>query len=206
MKENSRYLADPEISIWIDKYDDVFSEFDSRPFTDRALSDDFLREVHKMASGKQAGKVQLKFHLLDDNRNSESESIITYNLQAHFNHIVEDLKEEKRQILKKGYWLLGLGFILILFIFYLTTISSETAYLHGVILMLEPVGWFLTWTGLDQVFQTSRKNKVELDFNLKMASAEIMFCSFGLNVTENSIEQAKPKTVIPMDQNNLRVA
>jgi hypothetical protein len=195
----------PEISIWIDKYDDVFSDFDSRPFADRSLSDDFLREVQKMTSHKTKGNMRLKFHVLDDQRNAESESIIINNLNAHFRHIAEVLKNEQKQILKKGYMLLGFGFVNILVIFFLTNLSAEKEYLHGIILMLEPIAWFTTWTGLDNVFQNARKGNPALDFNSRMAFAEISFSPFGEPGAPDNTD-TKQKTVIPLDNYNLRVA
>lgn len=57
---------DTEISIWVDTYDDVFSDFDSRPYDNRELSDDFLTEVRKMVRSNAPGKVELKFHLMED--------------------------------------------------------------------------------------------------------------------------------------------
>jgi hypothetical protein len=201
-KEINNTAPEPEISIWIDKYDDVFSDFDSRPFSERSLSDDFLREVQKMTSHKTSGAMRLKFNVLDSDRNPESEAIIINNLNAHFRHIAEGLKQEQKQILNKGYRLLGVGFVVILLIFYLTNLS-ENSFLHGFILMLEPIAWFATWTGLDHVFQNSRKGNAALDFNSKMAFAEIAFSPFG---TDESIQTEKQKTVIPLDQYNLRVA
>jgi hypothetical protein len=196
---------EPEISIWIDKYDDVFSDFDSRPFAERSLSDDFLREVQKMTSNKSASKMRLKFNVLGDERNEESEAIIITNLNAHFRNIAEELRAEQRQILKKGYTLLGIGFVIILMIFYLTTLAEHNAYLHGIILMMEPVAWFTAWTGLDNVFQNSRKSKSALDFNSRMAFAEMAFSPFG-NEESNMAEAESKKTVIPLDNYNLRVA
>ena len=197
----------PEISIWIDKYDDVFSDFDSRPFSERALSDDFLREVEKMTSHKSKGNMRLKFHVLDGQRSATSEEIIINNLNAHFRQISAELKAEQKQILRKGYQLLGFGFVTILVIFGLTNMFAENSYLHGVILMMEPIAWFTTWTGLDHVFQNSRKSQSALDFNSKMAFAEIAFSPYGAEqngIAENP--EAKQKTVIPLDSYNLRVA
>ena len=199
-------IPEPEICIWIDKYDDVFSDFDSRPFADRALSDDFLRELRKMISDKSGNETVLKFHILDDQRNSESEAIISHNLRTHFRHIADVLTGDRKQTLHKGYMLLGFGFLLILFLFFLTTIVSKAAYLNGINLMLEPVGWFMTWTGLDYVFQISRKSQSALQFNSKMANAQIAFSSFEPIQISDTEELARPKTVIPMDNNNLRVA
>ncbi len=205
IREAKQFLSDPEISIWIDKYDDVFSDYDSRGFAERSLSDDFLRELRKMISEKKTSEVQLKFHLLNDQTNYEWEDVIKNNLRGYFKDVADLLKEEKRQLLNKGYRLLGIGFALILFIFYLTINAESGVYLHGIILMLEPVGWFTTWTGLDLVFQTSRKEQSTLDFSSKMATAQITFSSFGA-VQETEAETPRHKSVIPMDNNNLRVA
>lgn len=189
---------EPEISIWIDRYDDVFSEFDSRPFADRALSDDFLREVRKMTSEKSRGGIRLKFHVMEEQQNAESEAIILCNLNKHFRQIAGELREDQQKNIQKGYMFMGIGFGLISFIFLLTTFFEEHSYLNGVTLMLEPVGWFTTWTGLDYVFQVSKKEKAAIDFNLKMAQAKITF---------SSLETASgQKTVIPLDNQNLRVA
>ena len=195
--------TEPEICIWIDKYDDVFSEFDSRPFSDRALSDDFLREVRKMTSENASREIRLKFHVMEDQRNDESETIIINNLNKHFRHIADELKKEQNETKHRGYMFMGIGFVLISFIFLLTTISDKASYLNGLVLMLEPLGWFTTWTGLDYVFQISRKEKSAIDFNTKMAQAKIAFSSLD---GQQDATGSRQKTVIPLDGQNLRVA
>lgn len=199
-----KFLEDPEICIWIDRYDDVFSEFDSRPFSDRALSDDFLREVRKMANEKSSDNIVLKFNVLSGERSEESERIIINNLNNYFYHIADALKAEQRLALKQGYMLLGTGFTLIITLFYITTLHISAAYTHGLNLMLEPVGWFMTWTGLDHVFQIAKKSSSALDYNSKMAEAQIKFNS--LEETQSMNTEKAQKTVIPLDNNNLRVA
>lgn len=197
MEETTVNSHEPEISIWIDKYDDVFSEFDSRPFDERALSDDFIRAVKKMVSEQPSNKIRLKFNVLEDQRNEESEFIIINNLNKHFVALVDHLKGEHRATLHRGYKMLGFGSLLILVLFYLTTIPTEIKYLEGIILMAEPMGWFMTWTGLDLVFQISQSSKEAMDFSAKMAKASIAF---------SSLDAHTHKTVIPLDNNNLRVA
>jgi hypothetical protein len=207
IEETRHFLNKPEISIWIDKYDDVFSDFDSRPFAERALSDDFLREVRKMASEKSSGEIELKFHILDDQRNPESEAIIINNLNTHFRHIAEALKSEQQQILMKGVSLLVAGFLLMGFLIILSAMPGKGTLLSGIYTMLEPVGWFMTWTGLDHVFQNSRKAKSNLHYNSMMAHAHIAFSSFDSIQNAEAQEAAKQqKTVIPFDDCNLRVA
>ncbi len=99
------------------------------------------------------------------------------------------------------------GFVMIIFLVFLNT-SAENAYLHGIYSMLEPVGWFMTWTGLDHIFQNSRKAKSNLHYNSMMAHARIAFSSFDTAITSAATEEVvtKQKTVIPFDDCNLRVA
>lgn len=200
ISEGTEFLYNPEISIWIDKYDDVFCSFDSRPIAERALSDGFIREVRKMASEKLCDKIEIKFNVLSEESNPESENIIINSLNTHFKNIADVLKKEQSAILRKGYKLMALGSVLIVVLSYISTIHSEESILHGIILMLEPVGWFMTWTGLDHAFQISAKSDDALDFSSKMGEARIAFSS--VSETEGAID----KMVIPLDSNNLRVA
>ena len=205
--ETDHNFEDSEISIWMDKYNDVFSNFDPRPFSERSLSDDFITEVQKLSSRKQRGEIKLKFHVLEDQRDRELENIIAVSLSSHFNQVTQELKTEHKQILRKGYLFLASGFALISFIFLLTLVPRGKEYMNGIILILEPVGWFTTWTGLDFIFQNSRKNKPAIDFNIKMAASKITFSSLGVaQETDADTFVPKQKSIIPLDNNNLRVA
>lgn len=205
--ETGYNFEESEISIWMDKYNDVFSNFDIRPYTERSLSNDFLTEVQKLSSRKQRGEIKLKFYVLEDQRDQELENIIAASLGSHFKQITKELKTEHKQILRKGYLFLASGFALISFIFLLTLVPTGKEYMNGIILILEPVGWFTTWTGLDFIFQNSRKNKPAIDFNIKMAASKITFSSLGVAQESDSDSIVpKQKSVIPLDNNNLRVA
>ena len=46
--EIKELLEKTQISLWLDDYADIFSDFDPRPFSQRALSDDFLNEAKKV--------------------------------------------------------------------------------------------------------------------------------------------------------------
>lgn len=48
------------ISLILDSYDDIFSDFDPRPFSEKALSDDFLVECKRAARDKDRSVVELK--------------------------------------------------------------------------------------------------------------------------------------------------
>ena len=44
-EEKQKILEMSEISLILDTYDDMFSSFDPRPYSQRALSEDFLSEA-----------------------------------------------------------------------------------------------------------------------------------------------------------------
>ena len=50
-----------EISILLDNYDDIFSDFDPRPYSERSLSDDLLNEARKASRDKNTGRLELRF-------------------------------------------------------------------------------------------------------------------------------------------------
>ena len=67
-------LAQGSISLLLDSYDDIFSDFDPRPFTHRAVSDDFLIEAKRAALDKD-GTLELRFLIPRQHRKSDTETI-----------------------------------------------------------------------------------------------------------------------------------
>ena len=43
--EKKVLLSKSELSIWLDSYDDIYSDFDSRQYLKRRVSEDFLYEL-----------------------------------------------------------------------------------------------------------------------------------------------------------------
>src|SRR3989339_701864 len=58
-KQSIRHIS--QVSMWLDGYDDIFSDFDPRPYSQRSLSDDFLSEAKKVSSGKTGDRLELRF-------------------------------------------------------------------------------------------------------------------------------------------------
>ncbi len=168
----------PSVSIWLDSYDDVFSDFDPRPFSERSLSDDFILEARKMAKEKPQGKIELKLLLPSGKRNAETEAIIIKNLHSHFRHIIHTTETEVKKARRRGIILTIVGFLLMIAAAYVISINRQNFYLNVLRVLLEPSGWFMVWAGLEDIYYGSRKKKEQLDFNLKMAQAEISFVSF----------------------------
>ncbi|MBI4652464.1 hypothetical protein HY745_14550 [Candidatus Desantisbacteria bacterium] len=82
--EIGRILDMVQVSLQIDSYDDIFSDFDPRPFSERTLSDDFLLESKKAFREKESGRFELRFLIPIKERKLESEKIIKKRLTDHF--------------------------------------------------------------------------------------------------------------------------
>jgi len=203
--EISVNLDDAGINIWIDKYADVFSGFDTRPLEKRKLSNDFITEICKMAKEEPTAQVELKFNVLDDAKDPEVEAIIIKHLHTHFTNKKRLEKESIKRTFRKGYLLTAGGFLLILSLAYVASIAKGAFFLNSLPVLTEPLAWFMTWTGLDHIFKNYGDN-ANMDINTKMLQAKISFFCLGQS-TELAVEPVvqKPKKVIPAG-NNLRVA
>jgi hypothetical protein len=176
--EKERLLRQSELSIWLDTYDDIFSDFDSRPFSERALSDDFISEAKKMVKEKRSGAISLKLLMPTQQRDKKTEDTIIKSLRVHFRTFASQLQEEMKQKKKQGLLLITGGIIIIICTAFLANISTTNFFINALRIILEPAGWFFTWTGFDHVFYLSRNKKPELDFLSRMGHAEIKFLSF----------------------------
>jgi len=178
LSEKKKLLSKAELSIWLDSYDDICSDFDSRPFSERALSDDFINEAKKMAKEKVSGTVALKLLMPSKQRDKNTEVIIVKNLHAHFHMFANQLKEEMNRVRKRGILLTGFGLLIMIATAVIANMPQKMFLVNTLQVIMEPAGWFLAWTGLDQIFTLSRGKKNEFDFMSRMAQAEIDFLSF----------------------------
>jgi hypothetical protein len=198
---------DTGINIWIDKYNDVFSGFDTRPLVKRKLSNDFITEIGKMVREDPSPKVELNFNILDDQQDPEVETIIINHLRTHFANKKKAEQEAIKKTFRKGYLLTALGFVLILGLAYISSIAKGAFFLNSLPLLTEPLAWFTTWTGLDHIFKHYGSD-ANVDVNSKMLDAKISFMCLGQMMPDAEVETAaapQPKKVIPAG-NNLRIS
>lgn len=162
------------ISLIIDTYDDLFSDFDPRPFGERAISDDFLVECRRAVRGKTTEKgMELNILIPRCTRQIAIEGTIKKRLEAHFKkHYQEKLKEHK-STRRKGVALFLLGSVLM----YTTTIlyTKVGAIYRFLQTLCEPAGWFTVWVGLDMFFFYAREPEADLIFYKSMLDMEIKF-------------------------------
>jgi hypothetical protein len=176
--EKRKLLKMAEVSIWIDVYDDLFSDFDPRPYSQRALSDDFLREAKKASEDKSTGTIELRFLVPSEQRNFADEKLIKKRLYDHFQKHAAILGREISNQRKKGIILTSMGFALMILAAYIALNSLKDILQSIMLVFLEPSGWFITWVGLEQIVYTSGQKKSDFDFYKRMSKCKIIFTSY----------------------------
>jgi hypothetical protein len=168
-----------EISLWIDTYDDIFSDFDPRPYSERALSDDFLIEAKKAVKDKSTGQIELKFLAPAHIRNPALEVMIKRRLKDHFKRHYMIMIDEAKSLRKRGIMMALAGVVMIMLATYLSSLNSSSLIIEFFMILLEPAGWFTAWVGLeDSFFGSSKELNKELNFYERMSNAEIVFNSY----------------------------
>jgi hypothetical protein len=177
-QEKQELLAKSEISLWLDTYDDIFSDFDPRPYSQRALSDDFLVEAKKATRELKTGQLELRFLIPVAIRDVEKEIIIRKRLREHFKKYAHRLKLEKLGMIKQGALLIFFGIIMMFLATFILFQEKKNFVLSFLIILLEPAAWFSFWEGAYLlVFKVKEKNP-DLEFYEKMSKAEFVFCSY----------------------------
>jgi len=164
-----------DISIWLDSYDDIFSDFDPRAFSERNISDDFLYELKKVCRENKSPINQLKLLVPANNRNIENEKLIIKRLHALLKKNYHDFSEIVKIQKRNGFLFVLFGIVLMVSASYISLLKSENFAMNTLLVILEPAGWFILWTGLDDLKKSNRSQKVELDLFIKMAKCKIIF-------------------------------
>jgi len=177
-EETQKILEMSEISLWLDNYDDIFSDFDPRPYSLRSLSDDFLLEAKKASRDKDANRLELRFLISQEHRDPKVEATIKKRLRDHFTKHSNQLEKDMTKVRNRAIIALLLGVTLMLAASYLDSLNLEFFAARFLFVMLEPAGWFLTWFALDRIFYSPELKKAEYEFYKKMVKCEIMFISY----------------------------
>jgi len=177
-EEKQKLLDLSQISLSLDTYDDIFSDFDPRPFSQRALSDDFLLETKKAAKEKVSGGLELRFLIPKSMQNASVEGVIKKRLRDHFKKHEDLLKSEVDSLKKKSLTLFVFGAVMLFVAGGLSAKVNNDFLSHLLLAILEPAGWFVCWYALDQIFYTSKKKREESEFYEKMLKSNITFLPY----------------------------
>lgn len=176
-REEQERLQMSEISFWIDHYEDIFSDFDSRPYSQRSISDDFLIEAKKISRERPSGTIELTFQVPTKIHHHKTETIIKKRLHEHFKRHYFLIKQETTKVRNKGFLLTGIGILFMFISTILANLQTKTFLINLIFVLLEPSGWFMAWIGLEQIFYHTKQRQSDLDFYKKMSLCKIKFVS-----------------------------
>lgn len=145
--------AIPEIAIQLDNYDDIFSDFDPRPYANRELSDDFLKELGRRYLERRQGGFEVLFHIPATERDAKHEAVIKKRLREHFSRELRDVRGQLSRRKRMGITYLFVGFSLLALETYIAIQSADSLWPRLADLLLVPGGWFFFWTGLDKLLE-----------------------------------------------------
>jgi hypothetical protein len=174
-QKSVRRFKEENISLILENYHDIFSDFDPRPFNERSLSDDFLNECRKAIIDK-GEVIQLRFLLPKKERNLLDEQKIKKRLRQHFQKHYFEKHHEIKKIKRSGIMWFFLGAIIMTLGTFLY--KMEGFFFNLLFIMSEPAGWFFFWEGLGKIFITSKTKIPEFTFYKKMSNAEIYFSDY----------------------------
>ncbi len=176
-KQLQQRLADlQEMSIAIDTFEDIFSDFDPRDYTKRDLSDDLLNELKHRYKEAKSGQFEVIFHAPKMIHDETKEKIIVQRIKNHFRHIANQNKKDIDSLRRRGLLYIGVGVVILaLFTFanYHDWLSDLNLEILGVLFV--PLGWFGVWEGFSKVVDIPWKLTDEQNFNLKMTKANYQF-------------------------------
>lgn len=176
--EGSQPREQAKVKLWLDSYDDLFSDFDPRPYSKRTLSDDFVAQARKVTREEDGKEFVLQLLLPSSIRNTKDEDIIAERLPLFFQRNYEQLQTERKKSRFKGLKLASFGMLFMVTGGFLSFKGSEEFAVHLLLIIFEPAGWFLFWSGLDILMEYSGKTKKELDFYYHMSQTKIIFGSY----------------------------
>jgi len=169
-------IREANISLIINDYDEIFSDFDPRSYIERAISDDFLQECRRAARDKEDG-IELRILVPQQKRNMKEEWKIKKRLRDHFNHHLKEKENKMTKTKREGILWVILG-IIVNVIVVSGFINVENNILHTILSIFEVPSWFLIWEGMGKIFFDSREIEPEHEFYRKMARAEINFAEY----------------------------
>ncbi|MFA5856971.1 MAG: hypothetical protein WC867_06430 [Candidatus Pacearchaeota archaeon] len=181
IEKNSR-LREGNISIVLDSYDDIFSDFDPRPIIHKGLSDDFLYECRKASYGREA--YEIRFMIPKRKRNPHEEIIIKKRMKEHFKKHLHEEEKKIKGIKKTGYWWVFLGSIILTIstLIYEINVDPDNKLLRFIwdllFIISQPAGWFTFWEGLGKIFIHSKDNSQDHIFYKKMNNINIHFVDY----------------------------
>ena len=140
-----------EITVQLDVYDDIFSDFDPRPYSERELSDDFLKEIQRRYMEDKRGRFEVHFTIPSTERDTKEEALIKRRLREHFLFMVKHEEEAIKSTRLKGYTYVVIGALVLIGDVVAFMLLHDSVSYKLLSVMLVPAGWYGMFTGIGKI-------------------------------------------------------
>jgi len=166
-----------DINLWLDAYDDIYSDFDSRHFRNRRISEDFLAELQIEMKDQSQNPCNIILFLPQEQRNVTTENVIINSLKDFFTRQCLFHGKKCNKKLKKGLIFFAIGVVVLWINSWIIYRAAESFSMVGLRVLLEPGGWFLLWAGFDFLVYDYPELKREKHFYKALRKMGIQFQS-----------------------------
>ena len=141
-----------EITIRLDTYEDIFSDFDPRPYSQRELSEDFLKEIQRRFMEDNRGRFEIHFTIPSSERDTREEALIKKRLREHFSTMVTHENTLIKNTRAQGYlYIIAGAFVLLSDVFALAVLNESSIFYKILSVLIVPAGWYGMYTGMGKV-------------------------------------------------------
>ena len=158
------------VSIAIDSYDDIFSDFDPSPYATRLMSEDFLRELRRHYVENRHGDFVITFTLPKSLRSEKTENLIRKRIKDSFSSSLSKLKKENDKERKEGLFRIVGGAVIAALVFTVPQFETQLP-----LMILSTLSWYFLWSGYEKFFELPSKMKKREHFFGKFISAKYNF-------------------------------
>jgi len=168
------------ISIAIDTYDDIFSDFDPREILDRDLSEDFINELGHRHRQNPKGKYDVLLVAPKAIEDPAAEKKIISRLNRYFHQKYLRYKKTIDELRIRGGIYVVFGMLLLsslTLLGYYGKLNKLTLELTGIIFM--PLGWFGIWEGFSKMIEIPFKLNNDTQTYKRLSKASYKFEYLG---------------------------
>jgi hypothetical protein len=162
------------VDLWLDSYDDIFSDFDPSPYERRGISEDFLNELVGRCKKNPDSEMHFRISVPKEKRDKEIEEGINSRLKGHFSAVSYRADAKAKKSKKFGTLLAGGGAFVYFGSF---ALELRFPFIKEIREVLEFPCWFSMWEGLRR-FIVERDPQVEkAAIYSRLAKADYVFLS-----------------------------
>ena len=168
------------ISIAIDTYDDIFSDFDPRDLTQRDLSEDFIIEITRRHRQEMKGKYDVVLVAPKSIEDPVAEKKIISRLNKYFHQKYTRYAKSINDLRLRGSLYIVFGMVLLMtmsLLTYYNKIDRLKLEIVGIVFM--PLGWFGIWEGFSKIVDIPFKLGRDTQVYKKLSKASYKFEYIG---------------------------